>query len=75
MNIPENISKGIGNIFADGNDEFLIFIFIFLVLFRKSASDYYTDRSEEQDGSLTLFFAVTALVLLLTGDRSIEQCS
>lgn len=73
MNIPEYISKGIGNIFDDGNDEFLIFIFIFLVLFRKSASDYYTGRSEEHDGSMTLFYIVTALVLLLTSDRSVEQ--
>lgn len=73
MQLFDGLSRIMGNLFRDGNDEIFLYILVFLLFFNKNTSRSYKDITQDFDGNYTIFFIVLFLFLLFNGGMDSEE--
>lgn len=67
MQLFDSLSRVMGDLFKEGNDEILFYILVFLLFFNRNSSRSNTEVTEDRDGSYSIFFIVLFLFLLING--------
>lgn len=72
MGFLESMSNRVEHIFSDGNDEILLFILVFLFLFKENIFSSRSYDLEENNSGMVLFFIILFLLLFLNGDNILQ---
>jgi hypothetical protein len=67
MQLFDSLSRIMGNLFKEGNDEIFLYILVFLLFFNKNSSRSETEITEDRDSSYSIFFIVLFLFLIING--------
>ena len=70
MGFLEEAVAGLKGLFADGNDEMLFFITVFLLLIKGNMHQIYDRETQERDGGSLVFFAILFLLLFINIDNT-----